>query len=77
MQDRDDTYSPPQLAKRWGVAHEKVLILIKTGQLRAVNLAVNPKGRPRYRIFSAEVQRFEEARSNHRPRRPFAMARSA
>ena len=59
--------TPPQLAKRWGVAADKVLLLIHSGQLQAVNLAVNPKGRPRFRIHSAEVERFEGMRSSKPP----------
>lgn len=63
----EETLTPPQLARRWGVAAEKVNALINSGQLKAVNLAVNPKGRPRYRIYVSEVERFEEARSTKPP----------
>jgi hypothetical protein len=63
------TLTPPQLARRWGVASEKVNALINSGQLRAVNLAANPNGRPRYRIYLSEVERFEEARSTKLPAR--------
>ncbi len=59
--------TPPEVAKRWGVAADKVLQLIHSGQLRGVNLAVNPKGRPRYRIALAEIERFEEARATIPP----------
>jgi hypothetical protein len=62
-----ETLTPPQLARRWGVAADKVNQLINSGQLTAVNLAVNPKGRPRYRIYLSEVARFEEARSTNPP----------
>ena len=61
------TLTPPQLARRWGVAADKVLRLVHSGQLRAVNLAVDPKGIPRYRIYMSEVVRFEEARSTKPP----------
>jgi hypothetical protein len=63
----DTTLTPPQLATRWGVAADKVLTLINSGQLRAINLAANPRGRPRYRIYLSEVERFEEARSSKPP----------
>ena len=33
-----ETLTPPQLAKRWGVAPEKVNLLIRSGQLIAINL---------------------------------------
>jgi hypothetical protein len=61
------TLTPPQLARRWGVAADKVLDLLRSGQLRGVNLAVDPKGRPRYRIYLSEIERFEEARSTKPP----------
>ena len=61
------TLTPPQLARRWGVAADKVLALIHTGQLQAVNLAVDPKGRPRYRVYLSEVERFESARATRAP----------
>lgn len=68
MTNEERLITPPELAKRWGVAPEKVLHMIHTGQLIAVNLASNPDGeRPRFRIDPAEVRRFEEARSNRKP----------
>jgi excisionase family DNA binding protein len=67
MVNEDTTLTPPELAKRWGVAADKVLDLIHSGQLKAVNLAVNPNGRPRYRIYASEVERFETARSTKPP----------
>jgi len=61
------TLTPPQLARRWGVAAEKVNALIRSGQLRAINLAEDPKGRPRYRIYLCEIERFEDARATKPP----------
>lgn len=58
-----ETLTPPQLARRWGVCQDKVLHLIRSRQLRAINLAEDPKGRPRYRIYLSEIERFEEARA--------------
>ena len=55
--------TPPELAQRWGVNPTKVLALIRSGELRAVNLATRPNGRPRYRIDLADVAAFESARS--------------
>ncbi len=63
----DTTLTPPQLARRWGVAADKVNALIRSGQLRALNLATDPNGRPRYRIYLSDVERFEQARSNKPP----------
>lgn len=62
-----ETITPPELARLWGVAAEKVNALINSGQLRAMNLAVDPKGRPRYRIYLTEVERFEESRTTQPP----------
>jgi hypothetical protein len=62
-----ETLTPPQLAAQWGVHPDKVLQLINSGQLKAINLAVDPKGRPRYRIYRAEIARFEESRATRPP----------
>lgn len=59
--------TPPEVARRWGVAADKVLHLIHTGQIVGVNLAHEPDGRPRWRIHLAEVERFEQARSSKPP----------
>ena len=59
--------TPPETAKRWGVASEKVNHLINTGQLIAVNLAKDPSGRPRWRISLAQIEIFESKRSNSPP----------
>lgn len=61
------TLTPPKLARRWGVAPDKVTALIRSGQLAAINLALNPRGRARWRIYLSEVLRFEEARANRAP----------
>ena len=58
-----ENLTPPQLARRWGVNTAKIYALIQSGQLEAVNLAVNPKGIPRLRIKLAEIERFEQSRS--------------
>ena len=66
--DTTEMITPPQLAKRWGVAPDKVLALIHSGELVAVNLAINPRGkRARWRVSLTEVERFEEARSSKPP----------
>jgi hypothetical protein len=59
--------TPPQLAQRWGVDPDKVLAFIRNGELRAMNLAISPTGRPRYRILMTEVERFEAARATKPP----------
>jgi hypothetical protein len=59
--------TPPELGKLWGVGGDKVLALIHSGELRAVNLAVNGAGRPRFRIAESEIRRFEEVRTSKPP----------
>lgn len=54
--------TPPQLARRLGVGVDKVLNWIRTGELRAINGATNPHGRPRYLIDVTDVELFEAAR---------------
>src|SRR5436190_16632268 len=55
---------PPQLCRLWGVDVETVLALIKSGQLKAINGALNPNGlRPRYLIDKRDIEAFEQARA--------------
>ena len=61
------TLTPPQLARKWGVHPAKILALISTGQLRAWNCAVDPKGGPRWRIGLDEVERFIQSRTKQPP----------
>lgn len=58
------TFSPQQVAERYGVDHFKVLRWINSGQLAAVNVATSPKGRPRWRISEEALADFERRRSN-------------
>ena len=51
---------PRAVAKRWSVCVDKVLRFIRTGELRAFNVASQESQRPRYRISIEEVRRFEE-----------------
>ena len=56
-------YTPPTLAARWGTSQQKVLRLINTGQLRAVNLSEGTQ-RPRWFIDAADVAEYESRRAN-------------
>jgi len=58
--------TPPQLARRFGVGPDKVLMWIRNGELPAINGATKPNGRPRYLIDIADVEAFE-ARRQVRP----------
>jgi hypothetical protein len=56
------------LAAEYRVAPAKVLTWIKSGELRAVNVATGPHGRPRFIIDRADVEAFEEKRSGALPK---------
>ena len=59
------SFTPPELADRWAVTPDKVLQLIRAGELAAVNLALRtgPGCRPRWRIALAAVEAFERRRA--------------
>lgn len=59
--------SPPQLAAQWGVDVAKILHWIKTGELRAINVATDRNGRVRYAIDVADIAIFEAARTVQPP----------
>jgi hypothetical protein len=59
----EQTITPPQLARRWGVHVSKVLAFIRAGELGAVNLALRADGRPRWRILPEAVVDFESRRA--------------
>ncbi len=58
------SYSTHELAERWGVNVSKVGEWIRTGELRAINVAKSLQGnRPRYRVSDEAVREFEHRRS--------------
>ena len=66
-------YTPPQVAKRWGVKPESVVGLIKAGRLAAFTVSPPTSRRPRWRISEAAVLDFENAKVE--PRAPAAKRR--
>ena len=64
---RKTKLTPPELAKLWGIDVQKVLHWIKSGELRAVNLATRRDGRPRYAIDVADIAIFEASRAVQPP----------
>lgn len=54
--------SVPILAKEWGVSSSKITAFIKSGELRAINVATRPNQRPRYLIDRADIESFERSR---------------
>ncbi len=67
---------PPALAKLWGVSVDKILHFIHSGELRAIDISLNPgTGKPRYLIDESDVAAFEANRAvvppvPRPPRRP-------
>lgn len=55
-----DYFRPRDLALRWGVCVDKVLNFIRSGELRAFNVAAKKSKRPQYRIPLESVRHFEE-----------------
>lgn len=55
--------TPPQIAARLGVVNNKVLGWIRSGELRAVNLAASRSGQPRWKVLESELQRFLDSRA--------------
>ena len=56
------TRSVPHYASELGVAQKKVTGWIKSGQLRAINLAQELDDRPRYAIDVVDIEAFERSR---------------
>jgi excisionase family DNA binding protein len=53
--------TPPRLADRWGVSTDKILSLVRSGELRAINVSEG-RQRARYLIDLADVEEFERRR---------------
>jgi excisionase family DNA binding protein len=63
--------TPPAVGRLLGCGSDKVLNLIRTGELRASNLAGGSQ-RPRWKINPADLQAFLERRSNSALSKPAA-----
>jgi excisionase family DNA binding protein len=55
---------PAELARLWRCSTDTILALIHSGELRAVNVALTPHGRPRWVIDQGEVDSFQRRRAN-------------
>ena len=62
QQDTARYLSPRQHARLWGINPSKVLGWIRSGRLKAINLAESTLGRPRYKISPESVREFERGR---------------
>lgn len=54
--------TPPKLAKLWGVSTSKVLAFIRSGELKAINLATHRHNRAWYSIDVSDIEAFERSR---------------
>jgi hypothetical protein len=57
------TYSPADVAKRFGVGRDKVMAWIAAGELAALNVATRAGNRPRWRICPEAIESFERRRA--------------
>lgn len=62
--------TPPAIAQRWGASPEKVVALIKRGELRGFTLSPPGSRRPRWLVDPEEVAAFEERRQAKSPKTP-------
>ena len=58
--------SPKELATQWGKKPSSIIALIRTGELRAIDVSVS-RGRPRFLIDLADIAIFEERRTIQPP----------
>jgi len=55
-------FTVPQLARLWGISTNKIFAFIRSGELRAINLASRTATRPRYSIDKTDIDAFEKSR---------------
>lgn len=56
-------YTPPEIAARLRIKPERVLAMIRAGELRAIDVSSKPGvGRPRYRVYLADLLAWERRR---------------
>lgn len=63
--------TPPAIGKILGCGPDKILSLIRSGELRAVNLA-NGSNRPRWKVDPDDLEALLERRSNSALSKPAA-----
>jgi len=59
---RRQKITPPELARRWGVDKAKIIVWIRSGELRAIDASTRRGSKPRYLIDLADIAAFEQAR---------------
>ena len=63
-------YTPPEVAKLWGISPDKVVAWIRAGELRAIDASTSRSQRPRYLIDIEDLRDFEARRSVSPPPKP-------
>jgi len=63
-------YTLAEIAERWGVSHSTVLSLVYGGDLRAIDISTNPKGKSRYIVPADSLADFEASRTTAPPEKP-------
>lgn len=43
----------------WGVGRQRILVLIRRGDLPATNVSLNPAGRPRFLVSVEDIEEFD------------------
>lgn len=56
-------FTPPEAARIVRMKAERVIALIRAGELKASNVATKLSGRPRFRIAAADLQAFLDRRA--------------
>jgi len=55
--------TPPKLARLWGISPDKILVWIRSGELRAIDASTSRTQRPRYLIDLDDLADFEARRA--------------
>jgi hypothetical protein len=61
--NRQRFFTPPEIATRLKIGVDKIHVWIRSGQLRASNLATKATGRPRYAIDERDLEEFIASRT--------------
>lgn len=59
--------TPPDIARLWGITPDKVLVWIRSGELRAIDASTTQGERPRYLVDIDDLAAFERGRSTVQP----------
>lgn len=59
--------TPPEVGRRYGIKPERVIAMIRSGLIRAIDVSSVGSQRPRFRISEADLHAFENAREVRPP----------